>query len=182
MIKNYIKIAWRNIWKNKVFSAINIVGLSVGMAACIVIMLFVFYEKSFDSMHSKNIYRLNEVQKFEGMGASQKVALSMFPMGPTLKSEFPEIKNFTRVRWQQKFQITYQLKKIFSPQVFFVDSTFLKMFDFKLLRGDRETALLKPHSVLLTEQTAKKIFGNVDPMGKTITHYGGDTTSYAVTG
>ncbi|MGF7037140.1 ABC transporter permease [Mucilaginibacter lappiensis] len=182
MIKNYIKIAWRNIWKNKVFSAINIVGLSVGMAACIVIMLFVFYEKSFDSMHSKNIYRLNEVQKFEGMGASQKVALSMFPMGPTLKSEFPEIKNFTRVRWQQKFQITYQLKKIFSPQVFFVDSTFLKMFDFKLLRGDRETALLKPHSVLLTEQTAKKIFGNADPMGKTITHYGNDTTSYAVTG
>src|ERR1700710_2046667 len=160
MIKNYLKIAWRNIWKNKVFSAINIIGLSVGMAACIVIMVFVFYERSFDSFHSKNIYRLNEVQKFPGMVASQKVALSMFPMGPTLKSEFPEIKNFTRVRWQQKFQITYQLKKIFSPQVFFVDSTFLKMFDFKLLRGDRETALLKPHSVLLTEQTAKKIFGN----------------------
>ncbi|WPU91095.1 FtsX-like permease family protein [Mucilaginibacter sabulilitoris] len=182
MIKNYIKIAWRNIWKNKVFSAINIVGLSVGMAACIVIMLFVFYEKSFDSMHTKNIYRLNEVQKFEGMAASQKVALSMFPMGPTLKNEFPEIKNFTRIRWQQKFQITYGLKKIFSPQVLFVDSTFLKMFDFKLIRGDRETALLKPHSVLLTEETAKKIFGNNDPIGKTITHYGDDTTSYAVTG
>lgn len=182
MIKNYIKIAWRNIWKNKIFSAINIVGLSVGMAACIVIMLFVFYEKSFDSMHTKNIYRLNEVQKFEGMNASQKVALSMFPMGPTLQSEFPEIKNFTRIRWQQKFQITYQQKKMFSPQVFFVDSTFLKMFDFKLLRGDRATALLKPHSVLLTQETAKRIFGSEDPMGKTITHYGNDTTSYAVTG
>jgi putative ABC transport system permease protein len=64
MLKNYIKIAWRNLWKNKVFSCINIAGLSVGMAACILIMLFVSYEKSFDNFHSKNIYRLNEVQKF----------------------------------------------------------------------------------------------------------------------
>jgi hypothetical protein len=85
MIKNYLKIAWRNIWKNKVFSAINIIGLSVGMAACIVIMLFVSYEKSFDNFHTKNIYKLDEVQKFPGMVSSQKVGLSMFPMGPTLQ-------------------------------------------------------------------------------------------------
>src|SRR6266516_3871206 len=97
MIKNYFKIAWRNLWKNKVYSAINIAGLSIGMAACIVILLFVFYERSFDRFLSKNIYRLNEVQKFEGMVASQKVALSMFPMGPTLKNEFPEVNNFTRI-------------------------------------------------------------------------------------
>ncbi len=90
MFKNYLKSAWRNLWKNKAFSAINIIGLAIGMAACIVIMLFVFYEKSFDNFHSKNIYRLNEVQKFEGMVASQKVALSMFPMGPALKNEFPK--------------------------------------------------------------------------------------------
>src|SRR6478752_4942237 len=107
MIKNYIKTAWRNIWKSKVFSAINIFGLAVGMAACIVIVLFVYYEKSFDSMHTKNIYRVNEVQKFEGMAASQKVALSMFPMGPTLKNEFPEIKNFTRINWNEKVQVSY---------------------------------------------------------------------------
>lgn len=182
MIKNYIKTAWRNIWKSKVFSAINIFGLAVGMAACIVIVLFVYYEKSFDSMHTKNIYRVNEVQKFEGMAASQKVALSMFPMGPTLKAEFPQIKNFTRIRWQQKFPVNLGLKKVYMPQVFFVDSTFLKMFDFKLLRGDRETALLKPHSVVLTEDAAKKIFGSQDPIGKTITNYGRDTVTYAVTG
>src|SRR6266404_6602690 len=97
MLKNYFKIAWRNLWKNKVFSAINIVGLAIGMAACTTIMLFVFYERSVDNFHTKNIYRLNEVQKFEGMVSSQKVALSMFPMGPTLKNEFPGIKNFTRV-------------------------------------------------------------------------------------
>jgi len=87
MIKNYFVTAWRNMRKNKVFSAINVAGLAIGMAACIIIMVFVFYEKSFDRFHTKKIYRLNEVQKFEGMVASQKVALSMFPMGPTLKNE-----------------------------------------------------------------------------------------------
>ncbi|MDB5152632.1 MAG: yknZ 7, partial [Mucilaginibacter sp.] len=159
MIRNYIKIAWRNIWKNKVFSAINIVGLAVGIAACIIIMLFVFYEKSFDNFHTKNIYRLNEVQKFPGMVASQKVALSMYPMAATLKQEFPEIKNYTHIRWSEKFQMTYNTKKIFTPQVFFVDSTFLKIFDFKVIRGDRLTGLMKPHNVMLTEETAKKLFG-----------------------
>ena len=97
MLKNYLKTAWRNLWKNKAFSAINIVGLAIGMAACIIIMLFVFYERSFDKMHSKNIYRLDEVQKFEGMVAPQNVALSMYPMGPALKNEFREIKTYTRI-------------------------------------------------------------------------------------
>lgn len=69
MFKDYFKIAWRNLWKNKVYSAINILGLAIGMAACIVILLFVFYEKSFDRFHTKNLYRLNEVQKFPGMMA-----------------------------------------------------------------------------------------------------------------
>ena len=182
MIKNYLKIAWRNIWKNKVFSAINIIGLSVGMAACIVIMLFVSYEKSFDNFHAKNIYKLDEVQKFPGMVSSQKVGLSMFPMGPTLQADYPEVKNFTRIRWQEKFQLTYGEKRVFIPEAFFVDTTFLNIFDFKLIKGDRNTALLKQHSVVLTEETARKIFGKDDPIGKTITHYGGDTTTYAVTG
>ncbi len=182
MIKNYLKIAWRNIWKNKVFSAINIVGLSVGMAACIVIMLFVSYEKSFDNFHTKNIYKLNEVQTIGAQGATQKVGLSMFPMGPTLKQDFPEIKNFTRVHWVNKYQLTQDTKKIFLPQAFFVDSTFLNIFDFQLIKGDRQTVLLKPHSALITEETAKKLFGDADPIGKRITHYGDDTTIFAVTG
>jgi len=182
MIKNYLKVAWRNIWKNKVFSAINIIGLSIGMAACIVIMLFVLYEKSFDNFHTKNIYRLNEVQKFPGMVASQKVGLSMFPMGPTLRAEFPEIKNFTRIHWDDKFQLTNGEKRFFMPRVFFVDTTFYQIFDFQLLKGDKTTALLKRHSIVLTQETAKKLFGDQDPMGKTITHYGGDTASYTVTG
>ncbi|SDT29632.1 putative ABC transport system permease protein [Mucilaginibacter mallensis] len=182
MIKNYFKIAWRNIWKNKVFSTINIVGLAVGMAAFMVVMMFVSYEKSFDNFHTKNIYRLNEVQTIGQQNATQKVALSMFPMGPSLKQEFPEIKSFTRVNWHQKYQMTYDNKRVFLPQVFFVDSTFLKIFDFKVLRGDKVTGLLKPHTAMITEETAQKLFGDADPIGKVINHYGDDTTTFTVTG
>lgn len=102
MIRNYFKIAWRNIWKNRIFSAINIFGLAVGMAAFIIVMLFVSYEKSFDNFHARNIYRLNEVQTIGSQGTTQKVALSMFPMGPALKRELPEIKDFTRIHWGEK--------------------------------------------------------------------------------
>ncbi len=182
MIRNYFKIAWRNLSKHKLYSAINIVGLATGMAACIVILLFVFYEKSFDNIHSKNIYRLNEVQKFPGMVASQKVALSMFPMGPTLKEDFPQIRNFTRINWDDNYQMTFGEKRIYLPQIFFVDTTFLAMFDFPLLKGNRQNALEKPNSAVLTESGARKLFGNENPIGKTITHYGGDTLSYTVTG
>src|ERR1700722_4298401 len=132
MLKNYFKIAFRNLIRNKVYSAINIIGLAIGMAACIVILLFVFYEKSFDNFHTKNIYRLNEVQKFEGMVSWQKVGLSMFPMGPTLKNDFPEIKNFTRIRWQDKYQMTNADKRVYLPHSYFVDSTFLQIFDFAM--------------------------------------------------
>ena len=182
MFRNYLKIAWRNLWKNKVYSAINIVGLAIGLAACIVIMLFVFYEKSFDAVHTKNIYRLNEVQKFEGMVAPQNVALSMYPMGPTLVKDFPEIKTFVRSNYTEKIDFTYKDKTIFMPRVNRVDSTFFDIFDYKLIRGDRATVLDKPHSLVLTESSAKKIFDKEDPIGKNIVVYSRDTLSLLVTG
>ena len=106
----------------------------------------------------------------------------MFPMGPTLKNEFPEIKNFTRIHWTGKYQMTAGEKRIFFSESYFVDSTFLQLFDFKLLEGNRTTALQKPNSAILTQASAEKLFGKQDPIGKTITHYGGDTTSFVVTG
>jgi putative ABC transport system permease protein len=182
MFRNYLKIAWRNIWKNKVYSAINIIGLAIGLAACIVIMLFVFYEKSFDAAHKQNIYRLMEVQKFEGMVAPQNVALSMYPMGPTLVKEFPEIKNFVRSNYVEKYDFTYKEKTIFMPRVNRVDSTFFDIFDYKVLRGDRATVLDKPNSLVLSEKSAKNLFGNEDPIGKTVIIYSRDTLSLQVTG
>jgi putative ABC transport system permease protein len=182
MFKNYLTIAWRNLRKHKLYSAINIIGLATGMAACIVIMLFVFYERSFDDFQTKNIYRLNEVQKFPGMVASQKVSLSMFPMGPTLKEDFPEVLNYSRVRWGNVFQMTYGEKRVYLPQIFFVDTAFLHMFDFPLLKGNRQTALQKPNSAVLTASGARKLFGNENPIGKTVSHYGDDTLSFTVTG
>src|SRR5450432_277720 len=182
MLKNYLTIAWRNIRKHKLYSAINIIGLAIGMAACIVITLFVFYERSFDRMHTRNIYRLNEVQKYPGMLSSQKVALSMFPMGPSLKNDFPEVINYTRVNWNDDYQMTSGEKRIYYKHVYFVDTSFLAIFDFPLLKGNRITALQKPNSAILTESGARKLFGDTDPIGKTITHYAGDTVSFTVTG
>lgn len=182
MFRNYFKTAWRLLLKNKIYSAINIIGLAIGMAACIAIMLFVTYEQSFDGMHSKNIYRLNEVQQFEGMVASQKVSLSMYPMGPTLQDEFPEIKNFTRVISNPKQPLNFGDKRLYLEQIFAVDSTFLQIFDFKLLKGDRLSALQKPNSIVITQATAEKFFGNTNPVGKTLLSYSRDTTSMVVTG
>src|SRR5579864_2773051 len=158
MFKNYLVIAWRSLIKHKLYSAINIVGLAVGIAACIVIALFVYNERSFDNMHTKNVYRLNEVQKFPGMVSSQKVALSMFPMGPTLKKEFPEIKNFTRINWHDKPLLKYGEKNVYLPMVFGVDSAFLDIFDFPLKEGNRQNCLWKPNSLVLTESAARKFF------------------------
>ena len=103
----------------------------------------VFYEKGFDGIHTKNIYRLDEVQKFEGMVAPQNVALSMYPMAPTLKAEFPEVLNVTRVRQNEKVNMGVGENRIVLPKVFFVDSTFLQIFDFELLKGNPKlTALI----------------------------------------
>jgi putative ABC transport system permease protein len=182
MFKNYFIITWRNLTRHKLYSAINIIGLATGMAACIVILLFVSYEKSFDNMHHRNLYRLNEVQKFPGMMASQKVAITMFPMGPTLKDEFPEVLNYSHVQWNNQYQMTYGEKRVFFPQTYFVDTSFLRMFDFPLLKGDRQTALQKPNSIVLTESAARTLFGNRDPIGKTVSHFGEDTLLFTVTG
>ncbi|MBO9594223.1 MAG: ABC transporter permease [Niabella sp.] len=182
MIRNYFKTAWRNLWRNKVFAAINIIGLALGTGVSLVIILFVKYERSFDDFHTRNLYRLNEVQKQEGLTASQKVPISMFPMGPTMQQEFPEIVNFTRVRRAEKYQATYGEKRMDLPRAFFVDSAFLEMFDFKLLGGNRQRALQQPQSAVITASAARKLFGSENPVGKRIMHYGGDTASLMVTG
>ena len=182
MIKNYLITAIRNMLRHKGFSLINILGLAIGLGAFLLISIFVNYELSFDGMHRKNVYRLNEVQMFEGMVAPQNVALSMYPMASTLNAEFPEITNATHIYAHEKYSMDYGEKRIYLPKILWTDTSFLKIFDFELLKGNRSTALADPNGLLLTEETAEKIFGKEDPIGKTVVHYGGDTIIFKVTG
>jgi putative ABC transport system permease protein len=183
MFRNYLKLTIRNLWKNKVFSGINIFGLSMGITVCILILLFVQYERSFDSFNTKNIYRLDEVQSFSGMVNPQKVALSMFPMGPTLKNEFPEIKSYARFFPYDDASLKYKDNKVFFKHIFWADSTFLKIFDYQLLKGNANNVLSEPNSVVLTRESAKRLFGDEEPMGKrVVTNNSMDTIYFTVTG
>ena len=160
MIKNYITVILRNLSKHNLYSFINIFSLALGIAACVIIYLFVHDEESFDQFHSKagSIYRLEEIQSFTGTNV-QKVALSMPGMGPNLIQDFPEIKNFTRF-WGRGKQL-YEVGdlRITVEKTVSVDSTFLEIFDFELLLGDRATLLDEPNSIVLTRATAKVFFG-----------------------
>ncbi len=166
MLKNYLKIAFRNLWKQKIYSFINILGLAVGMAACLLIYLFIDHELRFDRLHAKgeNIYRLNEVQSFEGI-SPQRVALSMYPMGPALKTDYPEIVDFVRFV-NGGTVLRNDPKQIIVEKTFLTDPAFFTVFDFTLLRGDRATALNEPNSAVLTQETAQKLFGTDDVIGK----------------
>jgi len=182
MFKHYFVAAWRNLARHKLYSAINILGLATGMAACIVIALFVYYEQSFDSMHHKTIYRLNTIAKFNGTASAEKSAITGFPMGPTLKDEFPEVLNYSRIDVNHEYEMTYGEKRVFFPQTYFVDTSFLQLFDFPLLEGDRQTALQKPNSIVLTQSASRTLFGAGDALGKTVAHFGTDTLLFTVTG
>ncbi|MEO7990150.1 MAG: ABC transporter permease [Chryseolinea sp.] len=163
MVKNYLAIALRNIRQNPLYAFINIFSLAIGLAACLVIYLFVADERSFDAFHAKNetIYRLTEIQTFPGTN-SQKVALSMPGMGPYIQKEFPEVLNYTRFRNQNNQLIIKEDQRFIVPNVAFVDSTFLDIFDFEMASGDHVTALDAPNSILVTEQTALKFFKTTD--------------------
>ena len=173
MVKNYLLSAWRNLVKYKSFSAINIFSLAIGIATCMIIFLFVKDELSFDAMHERNIYRLCEVQNFAGT-ETQKVALSMVGMGPTMMEDFPEIEEYTRY-WgfgDQRIVIDGQHEII--DEVVGVDSTFFEVFDFELLHGDIHDQLGGPNDVVLTSSIAKRLFGESNAVGKTFTMNDGE--------
>ena len=171
MIRNYLSIAWRNIRQSPLYAFINIFSLAIGLACCVVIYLFIKDERSFDSFHSKkdNLYRLDEVQNFPGTNL-QKVALTMPGMGPFLLKEFPEVVNYTRFMCRPKQLVIKDDKRFLLPYLATVDSTFLDMFDFEVLHGEKSTALDEPYTMMVTEATALKFFSSVDEaLGNTLT-------------
>lgn len=174
MIRNYFLITLRNIRQSPLYAFINVFSLAIGLAACIAIFLFIRDERSFDAFHAKknNLYRLDEVQNFPGTNL-QNVALSMPGMGPNLQREYPEVMSYARFMCRPKQLMVKDDRRFLLPFVATVDSTFLDLFDFKVLHGDRATALDLPHSAMLTETTALKFFDSAEKaIGNSITFRG----------
>jgi len=167
MIKNYIKIAWRNLWKNKKLTSLNVVGLAIGMAGALVIMLWLHNMLTMDRFHEKNdrLYTINNRDEFRGeiwaWLATPKI------LGSSMAADFPEIELYSRYDFNYNFLNTYQDKKILSNTAI-VDSGFFNMFSFPLVKGSIDKIFDDPNSIVLTESYAVTLFGNQDPIGKII--------------
>jgi putative ABC transport system permease protein len=167
MLKNYFKIAFRNLWRHRVFSFINIMGLTVGMTACLLIFLYVRFELSYDKFHSKadRIYRM--VTDLKTPTETLKTDGPAWAVGPHLRFDFPEIEAFTRVNFDDLLIRKGDIK--FNESItIWADSSFFNIFNFPLLKGDARTALTQPFSLVLSETAVKKYFGKQDPMGQTL--------------
>lgn len=169
MIKNYIKIALRNIKKQKGYSFINIFGLAAGMACCIMILLWVFDELSFDGYqkNSNELYRVVEEQLYAG-GQIFPVAVTPGPLAAELKNNFPEIKNAFRYTSAPRLLIRQGENIFYEPSIGMADPAIFEMLTFKFIKGDRENVFNNIFSIVLTETLSKKYFGNEDPVGKTL--------------
>jgi putative ABC transport system permease protein len=182
MLLNYFKIAIRNLWRNKSTSFINIVGLAIGIATCLIIMLFVANELSYDRYNEKARQMVRVYFEGNVQGEKMKESTVMPPVAQTLKNDFPEVEMATRIRDFGNPKLLVDGKSFKEDDFAFVDSNFFQVFTLPLLEGDAKTALLAPYTVVITRDVAKKYFGTVNPIGKTISFKDGDNTPYKVTG
>ncbi|MDL5049379.1 ABC transporter permease [Oscillatoria amoena NRMC-F 0135] len=169
MLRNYITVALRNILKHKFFAAINIFGLVIGMACCLLIFVYVTDELSYDRFHQdfENIYRVG----LQGKIAGQEIftTASSLPLAPTMQTDIPGIEQTLRMRpvtFSSGIAFRYEELVIPEHNVFYADSNFFQFFSFNLLKGDPSSVLREPNSVVLTEDVARKYFGKEDPIGK----------------
>lgn len=171
MFRNYFTVGLRNILKDKFYSLINVFGLMLGIVSCLFIAIYIHDELSYDRFHSKadRIYRVVEFIETEGSG--ERSSSMPFPTGPTLAEDYTNLVE-SQVRFFNFQSPTILVterdsrKEFNEPRVLFVDSTFFQIFDYDVIKGDKATALQNPNSVLLTETTARRYFGDTDPMGK----------------
>src|SRR6476660_7430987 len=185
MFKNYLKTAFRNLKRNNSYAIINVLVLTVGGAASLLIFLVIQYETSFDNFHKKknSIYRIaTEFHTQDGVGYSDGIA---FPVAPALRIDFPQIKEVASI-FKNGNQVTIeqsdrQLKKLDEPNFYYAEPEFFKMFDFGWLAGSPQTSLNDPHSAALTQATAEKFYGDWrSAVGKTFKY--GNKTTYKVAG
>jgi putative ABC transport system permease protein len=169
MILNYLKIALRNMRRHKGYSAINILGLAIGMACCILILLWVQDELSFDKFH-KNYHRLYRVEQDIDMGGGKKVWIysAAAAVGPALKNEYPEIANTARLfLFPKRAPVVYN-QNIFNEVLRFADASIFEIFTFPLIKGNPLLPFKGPNSVVISEKIARKYFGSENPLGKTL--------------
>ncbi len=169
MLYNYLKVAFRNIRKQKFYSAINILGLAIGLAICLLIMLFIKDEMSYDQHHSNadRIYRALMVWGKQD-GAGQRSPIGPYRLLPALETDFPELEKVGRLVSASGTLVTYDHVDYQEDRIFFADPAIFDIFDYELLEGDAETALAEPATMVLSESTAKKYFGNENPVGKSL--------------
>lgn len=182
MIKNYFKIAWRNLIRHKIFSFINIFGLMVGLTTFLLIALYIFDELTFDSFHTHadNIYRVVN-KKVSAEGKEAKVSSVAYQISETGKTAFPEIKKAARYSGAGRANMgTQENTNVFYEDYWFASKDFLEVLDFDFLAGDRKTALTAPFSVVLTEESAMKYFNSTNVIGKFI-KVDRDSTPYTIT-
>lgn len=182
MFRNYLKVALRNISKQRLFSFINIVGLTIGITASIFVVLYINDELSYDMFHTdiERMYRIN----LEGRMTGQEIITnySCPPIGATLVAEIPEIESYCRMQQGSNVVVQTETESFLEEdRVFYVDSNFFNFFDFKLLEGDPNTVLAEPNTVVLTKAMALKYFGNESAIGKQLRFFN-DETVYKVTG
>ncbi|SKA18605.1 putative ABC transport system permease protein [Chitinophaga eiseniae] len=168
MFRNYCSIAFRHLQRHKFLTAINVFGLAVGMACCILIVLYVRDELSFDRFHHKadSIYRLTKVESNNANGTMNHDASTQIAVGPALKKEISGIKDVVRIFTPGTTLYTYGDKKILEAHSGYADASFFQMFDFPLLEGDPATVLKAPYTVVLSASAARRYFGTASPVGK----------------
>jgi len=170
MIKNYLKIAWRNLMKYKYISFINLFGLTIGLTCCLLIMTYIINELSYDryNKNGENTYRVT--RSFNNAEGVVSLTLSTVapPFGYYFPTDFPEIKKMTRLIDNGTTPIKYKDKLLNESDVYFADENLFEVFTLDVLKGDPKTALRDPFSVMLSEETARKYFGNEDPMNKVL--------------
>jgi len=185
MLKNYLTTAFRNFLRHKSFTLLNVIGLSLGMAASLLILQYVKYERSFDTFHSKanDIYRI-QYNGWQNGKLRFECAAAVPAVGPALKNNFPEVKQFTRL-YPVSGVVSYEtpnheLISFLEEKMQITDPAVFEVFDFKLLTGNQQTALQGPNKSVISQRVAKKYFGDEDPIGKTITWNGNQ--KFEVTG
>ena len=185
MIRNYLKIAFRNLTKYKFISFINLFGLTLGLICCLLIFIFILHELSYDKYHpnADRVYRVTRRFSNPETGAlSLHLSTVAPPFGPLLQNDFKEIENMTRLLQNGTTAIRHNDKMLNEPDVYFADDKFFDFFKADVLQGNPQKALAAPYSVMMTDETAKKYFGNEDPMNKVIRVNFGNYFDFKVTG